>query len=137
MTAGDWTLLGALLGSIWVVALSPLLVPLVFAIRLGPARLPGRWLFVFVGACMGYGFSNLIAIVLWFPVSALGAYVVPQLQVDFVEAAHALGPLIERLYGAQLWLWAPALLAFWSSPGLVDGLGLGTQAVSGSVSGVG
>jgi len=111
MTAVEWTLLITLFATAWLLALSPLLIPLFLALRGGP-RVPRRWLFVVLAASAGYGFFGFLTALLWVPISFIGMMVVPQLQVDLPGAARILGPIIDRMFSVQSWFWLPVLVGF-------------------------
>ena len=76
MTLGDWAAVAGIFAILWLVMLSPLLVPLYLALR-GGSSVPRRWLFVFLAACSAYGFVVLLLVVLAYPVEFIVSFVAP------------------------------------------------------------
>jgi hypothetical protein len=111
MSAVDWAMLGVMFAVLWLLMLSPLLVPLYLALR-GGRSVPRRWLFVLLVACSGYGFLLLLFILLAYPLQFFAVAVAPQLFQDVPGTREAIGPPMEFLYEAKTWLWGPALVGY-------------------------
>ena len=110
MTPADWLAVVAMFALLWLVMLSPLLVPLYLALR-GGSSVPRRWLFVFLAACSGYGFVVLLLALLAYPIEFIVSFVAPQMFYDH-PSTRVVAPALDIWYRAKAWYWGPALVVF-------------------------